>query len=54
MTHEEWMNEINFRYSGIGKWLKYHWEFISEPHLYDKLINDPAYEMYLIELLVRI
>ena len=53
MTHEEWMNDINFRYSGFGKWLKYHWEFITDPQMYDKLINDQAYEIYLFEILVR-
>jgi hypothetical protein len=54
MTHQEWLEDINFRYAGIGNWRKYHWEFISDPDMYDKLINDPAYEIYLMELLVRI
>lgn len=54
MTHDEWLRDLNFRYSGIGSLRKYHWEFISEPHRYDKLINDPEYKKYLIEIMVRI
>lgn len=54
MTHEEWLSDLNFRYSGIGNWRKYHWEIISDPKEYDKLINHEAYPWFFIEIMVRI
>ena len=53
MTHEEWLSELKFRYSGIGNWRKYHWEIISDPKEYDKLINFQVYEWFFIEIMVR-
>lgn len=53
MTHEEWLDDFKYRYAGVGNWKKYHWEFITDPQMYDKLINDQAYEIYLFEILVR-
>lgn len=53
MTHEEWLDDFKYRYAGVGNWKKYHWEFITDPQMYDKLINEQAYEIYLFEILVR-
>ena len=54
MTHEEWMNDTNFRYAGIGNWRKYHWEIISDPAEYDKLMNHEVYPWFFIEIMVRL
>lgn len=54
MTHEEWMDDINVRYSGIGNWRKYHWEIISDPVEYNKLMNHEVYPWFFIEIMVRL
>lgn len=54
MTHEEWINDLKERYSGVdGICRTYHWEYISTPEKLQMYVLDGYYTWFVMELMIR-